>query len=159
MNKNGKQYISITIPEFVKHIRCFVINYASRRNQLQISKAYFAENSTLYPMCLKECKKIVYVFAFFFTFMNIQKFISINFLFIIFLISLTLLIFSRVKFYCSLFKYLRRLNKNFRGMFSTEITKTFEPTPDLLKSKFNVCKKKYKDVFSLICSFNNLFRA
>lgn len=146
MNKNGKQYILITIPEFVKHIRCFVINDASRKNQLQIDKAYFEENSILYLMCNEECKKIVCVF----TFVNKQKFI---------LISLALFIFFRVKFYSLLFKYLRCLNKNFREMFSTEITKTFEPTPDLLKLTFNVYKKKYKDVFSLICSFNNLFRA
>jgi len=44
-------------------------------------------------------------------------------------------------------------------MFSTESIKIFDPIFDFLKLKFNVHKKKYVDVFLLICSFNNLFNA
>jgi len=126
-------------------------------SQLRISMACAEVDSILYLMCTKQCKKFLYVFAY--TFVNILKFILVDFPLIIFLTITALLIFSHVTLSDSRFKGFQRLNNNFRRMFSTESIKIFDPISDFLKLKFNVHKKKYADVFSLICSFNNLFNA
>jgi hypothetical protein len=99
---------------------------------------------------LKQCKKFIDVFLFSIIFVNIQKFIFIIIQFIVFFC---------VKLCDLLLKRSWRLYKISIWMFVTECTKTFEPIPELLKSKFDICKKKYENVFLLICSFNNLFRA
>ena len=120
--------------------------------------AYYNIDFFLYPMFMKQCKKIVCFCVFFIIFKNL-KFFFICFLFIIFLINIIVFFFFFVKLFYSLSSCLWRWYKNFRLSFSIECTKIFQPIPELLKLNFNSYKKKYKNVFSLICSFNNLFRA